>query len=1530
MQVSLIKTTRIFSLVLPQTINGAYWITDIDANGLPRKLLSIEASEGGWVLNNTQIASATPLGSEETIAILKPSSFYNVKINGECEKVLLFVEEATKDREIYDKYVVLNPCSLSIGRQNCNITYDNAYTSSYHATLSFDGKNWCIQDNQSTNGTYVNGFRVDNQVLYPGDVIFILGMKIIVGNSFIAVNDPDGKVIINDKSLMPYIKQENHDISECSLPAKQYFYRSPRFKRDVSNVKITIDSPPQSQVREDVPIAMVIGPSITMGLGSVSMAFFSIINTVSTGRSIMNALPTVVMSFFMLVGMILWPILTRNLNEKKSRKNEEKRQEKYRAYLSSVNDDIVKECAKQADILNENGISLKECENRILNGSPKLWERMISHDDFLNIKVGMGNLKADITVECQRKKFTMDEDNLQDDMLALAGTPIILQSVPITISLKKDNIIGFVGSNYKEIQSYTKDSVIQIAALHSYDELKIVYVGDEFNSDEWEFMKWLPHCWDNEKQVRYVIETISDFKEIIGILEKEYDERVNQVGGASRVPVFVPYYLIIINSSKTAKKCELINKMLNATTNVGFSLLYVCNIRSELPKETSMVVELNDGKAKLYNKNDLSGNIIEFDKNPTISTSYDVLAKKMLNTTLDLSKDLYTLPNMLDFLSMFNVGKIEQLNPFERWKYNDPTLSLRAPVGVNTSGDIFMLDLHEKFQGPHGLVAGMTGSGKSEFIITYILSMAVNYHPDEVAFILIDYKGGGLAGAFEDPEKGIKLPHLAGTITNLDGAAVKRSLISIQSELRRRQAVFNEARKLSNEGTIDIYKYQKLYRQGVVKEPVPHLFIISDEFAELKTQQPEFMEQLTSAARIGRSLGVHLILATQKPNGVVDDQIWSNSRFRVCLKVQDRADSNDMIKRPDAAEISNTGRFYLQVGFNEYFDMGQSAWCGAPYVPEDTVKDHVDDNIEIIDMIGHVLSSSPAKKVEKAKSTSKQVVAIVKYLSDIAKKESISVRPLWMKEIPKFIKIDDIREKYNVEYPERFVLNPLIGELDDPFNQRQLEVRMPLSLEGNAAVYAASGGGKSSFITTMMYELILHHTAEELNAYIVDCGAETLKMFEKAPQVGDVILSSDTERVVNLFKMIKKEITYRKKLFSEYGGDYESYCKRSDSKVPNILVVIHNYAGFAENYEYLEDTVAYCTRECTKYGIHFVITASAPNAIKFRILQNIKLLYPLQLNDNMDYVSILGSTHGMYPSSSRGRGLLKGDEIYEFQVAMVDKDDCIQDTVLSLCSRLRDEYKGHGAKKVPIMPKKVDMEFLSDTDYSLSKVPVGIDKSSLDIVYHDYQNRCLSLILGQVYEEVICTAQALAEIISRLEDVDVCVIDSNGDYAEDSEKNYTYIDSEFENEVVQMFNLLVERNNGFKRTKDNSTYKHKIYIINSIVDLMSKLTQDGREKLEILIEKTEKEYNVHFIISEHLPKMPQISMTAWFKKHFLITDGIWLGNGFVDQYILKLNRTPSELYKGIEDWQSLDVTKGNYHLMKAIQSVTKNVDEDMY
>ena len=160
----------------------------------------------------------------------------------------------------------------------------------------------------------------------------------------------------------------------------------------------------------------------------------------------------------------------------------------------------------------------------------------------------------------------------------------------------------------------------------------------------------------------------------------------------------------------------------------------------------------------------------------------------------------------------------------------------------------------------------------------------------------------------------------------------------------------SKVRDSLGESTIDIYKYQRLFREGIVKEPLPHLFIVSDEFAELKSQQPEFMSQLITTARIGRSLGLHLILATQKPSGVVNDQIWSNSKFKVCLKVQDRSDSMEMLKRPEAASLKEAGRFYLQVGYDDYFEKGQSAWSGSRYIPTNKITTKFDDSLNFVEI----------------------------------------------------------------------------------------------------------------------------------------------------------------------------------------------------------------------------------------------------------------------------------------------------------------------------------------------------------------------------------------------------------------------------------------------------------------------------------------------------------------------------------------------------------------------------------------------------
>lgn len=1521
MIINLIKSKQMFSLTLPNKIKGQYWMTDIDENGEIRELISIEAVKGEWVLKSNKIVSI--LNSENQAVnntVLKPLGFFNLKIADSNERVILFAESVDSTRQNFQKIMVYNADTFSIGRTSeNNVCYDNRFVSGKHAKLSFNGKNWSILDTGSTNGTYVNGFRVESQSLFAGDLIYIMGLKIVVGYNFIAMNNPDGLVKLNAQGFGSYTPQNiDTSVKMIDLPQKQYFYRSPRFHREIEHVEIKIDPPPQMQKLDTVPMALMLGPSLTMAMTSVSTGVLSVHNVLSNGGEITQALPTLIMSVSMLLGTILWPILTKKYEAKNKIKNERKRQEKYLAYLDQVRDEIKRKCKEQSDILHENLITPEECSNRIAEESTKLWERVSGQEDFLRLRLGIGNLPMDADIKCQEKKFTMDDDNLQDAMLSLGNEPKRLVNVPVSVSLLENVTVGLYG-NYYETTNALKLLILQMIALHSYDELKIMLIADEYEEKTFNFVRCIPHFWDDEKLVRFFATNEDEVKELSAYIERNILSRNVSSGMDSVMPT--PHYVIISTNKKLSEKCEALQQLLKLKKNKGFSILLSQAELKDLPKETKFVISVNGEQSRVFDREDTTGRGITFSIDKVNETVVDNLSKDIANIELDLSSQRYALPSMMTFLEMFNVSKIEHLNSLTRWKENNPTLTLQTPIGVDSYGGTFYLDLHEKFHGPHGLVAGMTGSGKSEFIITFILSLAVNYHPDEVAFILIDYKGGGLTGAFEDTDRGIKLPHLAGTITNLDGAAVKRSLISIQSELRRRQAIFNEARKVSNEGTMDIYKYQQLYRDKVVDVPIPHLFIISDEFAELKTQQPEFMEQLISAARIGRSLGVHLILATQKPNGVVDDQIWSNSKFRVCLKVQEKADSQDMIKCPDAAELSQTGRFYLQVGFNELFALGQSAWCGAEYVPTETVEKFVDSSIQVVDNLGRVIMNvKPGKKKSQEGSKVKQIVAIVKYLSDLAVEEKIKVRPLWLNPIAEFIFVDSLERKYNTR-TSGIILNPVVGEYDDPFNQKQSVLTIPFSKEGNCLVYGATGNGKTTFLVTLCYSLIKNHTPDELNIYIMDFGSETLKMFEKAPHVGGVIVSTDVEKTMNFIKMIHREIDKRKALFSDFGGDYASYCKNSGNIVPNIVVVINNFAGFAEQYEDLQEEISLLTRDGVKYGIYFVMTASSTNAVRYKIQQNFKMMLTMQLNDVTDYSIIVGKTDGLIPSKYKGRGLIALDKVYEFQTAYCKDVEDMQEYVRAYCMELREQTILR-AKAIPILPAVVSLDSVKGKLGDLKHVPLGISKMNLEVMTANITNKVVFPITTQDITDTTFFIEELIKVLSKAGHTTVV----------DAEKllntrvsEYALLETgNFEASVQSMFNEMVLRNNTYKEAGMNvaslDNFDEKTYVIVGLKHFYELLSNDGKEKFRLLIEKAESIYKVHFMLVETVSQFNNFNYESWYKKQITGSDGLFIGDGVADQYMLKVSKVTSELYQEVGSEYGYLFIRNRSTLIKLIAS----------
>lgn len=1509
MRISLIKNSKIEDFVLPRQVHGNYWITDRDNKGRDRNFLNIIEDNGKWrILSNYEVSLYE---DDEYVksTLLQENKFYIVKIENEEDALIYCSNVYNKDTV---QLMIKKDADIIIGsKETCQICYKNKYVDNEHAKLSYKNATWIITNLSNYYKTFVNKEKVDNCKLNNGDVIFIMGLKIIVIKNNLIINNinnvkVDGNLFLQSRFPKQNKKEGKEEEEVFLYQDDDYFFKAPRFKNSFEKATVVIDPAPPKEKEDKTPILYVIGPMLTMGMTSMVTAFTAVNSVVSNGRSMSEALPSILIAVAMLTTMVLWPLLTKNYQKKEKKAKEEQRKKKYLQYIESKRLFIRKTMENQANILTTNFPSLEEIKKKILYKKSDLWEREIDQDDFLKVRLGVGNEMSNIDIRYPEEHFQIEEDDLRGILDTLVMDSKELENVPITVSLADKYISAIVGVT-PIIEKITYGIILQLIANQSYDDLKLVFFTSKEKENYWKFAKTLPHCWSNDKMTRYFAADVDEMKQLSSELEDIFQSRLYKENDNANISYkrFKPYYLIITDDLKNARDIEIIKNILNQPLNVGFSVLILNDRLTNLPNECMNFICIGHNNRSVIFEDQLVMNkqrkfIVDIDN----SLNLEDYSLKLANIPIDTAiRDSSEFPKSMSFLEMYNVGKVEQLNSFNRWEVNSPINSLQVPIGVDKQGNIFKLDLHEKFHGPHGLIAGMTGSGKSELIITYILSLAVNYHPNEVSFVIIDYKGGGIARAFENKDAKIKLPHIAGTITNLDTNEMNRALVSIESELKRRQKAFNKAREISNESTIDIYKYQKLYRAGIVKEPISHLFIISDEFAELKAQQPDFMEQLISTARIGRSLGVHLILATQKPSGVVNEQIWSNSRFRICLKVSTKEDSMDMLKMPDAALIRNVGRFFLQVGYNEFFAEGLAAWCGAPYIPTDKPKKKIDSSINFVDNIGDVIKSVDNDKKMGEKAFGEQLPNIIKYLTNVADERGIKINQLWLDRIPDLIFVDNLKEKYSYIVEKR-IINPIIGEYDDPSNQKQNLLTLNLSNGGNTIVYGASGSGKSILLNSILYSSITTHDSSEVNFYIMDFGSEILKMYEKAPQVGDVVLVNDIEKVENLFKRLYSLIGIRKRLLINYNGDFNYYNKKSDKAMPLIVVIINNYEVFAENYEKYEEKLLVLTRDGARYGIKFVIAASLENSIRYKLRQNFSQVLVLQMNDKSDYTSILGNVEKLYPSKAIGRGLIKIDRIYEFQTAHACEEDKMSDFIADICMDLRKESSNF-AEKVATLPNIVLPKDINVNPKNINNIPIGIDKNSLEVATWNFKSSYATIISALEFKKMNFFIEPLIAQFGEVNDCTILVLDAADNISNLEKKaNTHYYNTDFDGIINSIHQNILKQQEVYKNSNYNKKMlenaKSIVCIIIGIDSLLSKISKDTKNNFDKLTEIGKALQTIKFVFIDTIDAFKKIEYDNWYRNTVNTSQGIWIGNGISNQFALKITRFTGEIQADIE------------------------------
>ena len=1525
MQIIVIKKEKLFKFPFPNDFMSTYWVQDKDEFGNDRNLVMIEKENNSWNLVSNENCKIIDNNNELPKAQIVLNKFYLLKIYNKNTTTNALIYVCNENDATYTSYQITSDGEYTIGcSPNSNIILNSPNISEEHASLIKQGNHLIIKSKDDNTGIYINDYKETNKTLENGDIVFIMGYKIIALNDFIVVNGFVNGIGINSPNIvkrdMPVYNSElietvDDDNSEL-YNENDYFSRSPRFVTSIVEEDIHIDSPPGKNEPDNTPVIYTIGPMITMAMSSVVSASTSIMTALNGNGTFATIAPTALVSITMLVSTILWPTLMRNYNKKKQKQQEELRQEKYVEYLTEKRQKIEQLRINQYQVLTENFPEPKNIEPIIINKKRSLWERRLEDEDFLNVRIGIGTIPLKVKLSYAVEDFSMSTDNLKEELNKIGESAKDIENAPVTISLTERNKLVIIGEKYYK-ESMLKSIVLQLATYHSYNDLKLVLMVDENSSDIWDDIKILPHLWSNSRDIRFFANNFEDMSKISFYLEQVYMSRKYTENDGKREEIQTnfrnvnPYYLIIVDNIKKNKNVEIISKVLSEQNNIGFGLIILNDGISNLPNECSDFLTAAGDKSAII-KNDLNKNNQQtFIMDNTDNLDLSLLCEKLSNIPIKLPMALDELKSTISFLEMYKVGRVEQLNLMDRWSKNNPVNSLSVPIGIHSDGEIFNLDLHEKFHGPHGLIAGMTGSGKSEFIITFILSICLNFNPEEASFVLIDYKGGGLTGAFENKKTGMKLPHLAGTITNLDTAEIKRSLASIDSELKRRQALFNKAKLELNESTLDIYKYQKLYRDGKIKEPVSHLFIISDEFAELKSQRPEFMDELISAARIGRSLGVHLILATQKPSGIVDDQIWSNSKFKVCLKVQEKADSMDVIKCADAANLKQVGRFYLQVGYNDYFAMGQAAYAGAKYIPKDKITKTVDRSISFINNIGDTIKSidSAKKDMAKTESLGEELPNILNYICDMSKEHNLVARKLWLDKIPAEIFVNNLMNKYSFK-PQKWQITPIVGEYDIPGEQRQDLLTIDFNDTGNTLIYGIEG--KEVMLSSIIYSLIISHGPDEVNFYIIDFGTEMFGMFKEAPQVGDVVYINESEKLTNLFNTINKELDKRKKILVDYNGDYNLYIKSGKTDLPRIVIIINNYEVFTESYEDYVDIVSGLTREGERYGILFVITATGVNAVRGKTSQNFSNQLCLQFNDPSDYTSILGSTHGMVPSEILGRGLFKEQgEIYEFQTAYPCKWDEINAFIKNICFKLNEVIKNK-AHTIAVLPDHVRMENVMASITDISSVPVGIEKNTLQISKFDFNKNKISLIASQDSSIMGKFISSLGEVFQKINNVDFYMMD-----ADEIVKDKTKFNNYFSTDSQAILNKLIEIDN-------TNNERINVVLFTGIESILTGVGTTEATKIKTILQNVKTKNNLRIILADSVSKIKNLEYEEFYRNNVQSINAIWVGSGITEQFTIKSSTYNRETRAQIPNDFGYNVYRGNCTQIKLLDFYSKD------
>ena len=1394
---------------------------------------------------------------------IKNQMVLKIRTHSKGEELYILTADVPVAFHLMEKYDISHIREISIGQSSeSTICYSNMnLISNTHAILRRGVNGWHIVDT-SDNGTFIGNQRIsEDHVLCFGDKIEIFGLHLIFMEPYLLLGNNCGNLTVDNKQLgllqiNPHITEED-SVRSAIASTENWFNRSPREVPSLFTENIEIKLPPVQDSQKTAQTYMMFIPAFTILILMCIGLMMCIIPTHPVGgvAGIILNIGLIITVGSAIVGDI-WAIFNMHFLNKKDLAVYAQRGKNHIDYLIQIQGNIQKQYQHNKETLNKMYPSAEICV-QYGRDDARLWNRNANHADFLYTRLGLGDSPFQVNLSVQRDDRFLNNDIIADKPNQICEEFSILHDVPVGINLLQYGLIGIVGGRGREGAITMMQTIVaNIVAAHCYTDVKLVFVFDEeavSDIEDWECMRWFPHVWSEDRRTRYFagneIERRDIFFELSSILmtRGENNGSIVHENTEQARRVVKPHYVFFISDPDIIEGESIMKYIYDVKPAYGLTTFLMVETIQQLPNSCETIIQNNDFGSKLYNLMDIQQEKYNSFKPDIISRSaLEDFARRLANIKVRETSANDEIPTTISFLDLFRVNTLQELNIQGRWRNNKVYDSMKVLIGRKAGNTDCFLDIHEKFHGPHGLVAGTTGSGKSEILQTYILSLAVNFSPEDVGFFIIDFKGGGMANLFSD------LPHLVGQISNLSGNQVSRAMISIESEIKRRQRIFEW------NGVNNINLYTLLYKSHEAKVPMPHLFIIIDEFAELRREEPEFMQYLISVAQIGRSLGVHLILATQKPSGTVDDNIWANSKFRLCLRVQDRQDSMDMLHKPDAALLTQVGRCFLQVGNDEIFELFQSGFSGAIYTEG---KRRLSATTSMIGHIGKIdLAGVRNKGVEKTDFRGiTQLDAVIEYLNNIFKNTDYKKsEPLWLPVLPETLYLRDLiemmektdpesknlyfdgeswaasageilpEEKYGASsdtgalrvrrHPGKWHLETIIGLYDNPEQQAQRPLRIDFTDGGHLAVCGQVVSGKSTFLQSLIYGLINRYTPQALQVYLLDFSSNMLGCFADAPHVGGIVTDVQEDRQEKFFHMLSTLMDERRRTLQ--GGNFAQYVQAYGMKLPAVLVVIDNYAGFrTKTNDKYDDVLLRLSREGVGYGIFLVVSAAGfgINDIPSRIGDNLRTIISLEQPDKFKYMETIRRTHlQIIPETNvKGRGLaLVDDRPLEFQtvLCMEAEDDFSRgQKIAAECQQMKDAWKGESARRIPEIPENPTLEIL-ETDYRYrhalgeqTLLPFGYFAQDASIASVNLLRNYCFMITGRARSGKTNMLRLLLHAASK-KDAERVIIEKKSSEFTDFEKQAAVYDARYVSDGKEMFTYFSElmpefvRRNKIKRS----------------------------------------------------------------------------------------------------------------------------------